>query len=130
MEIKPDMYWIGSLQDIGKNYADLYFDKVEQKLYLFILLPEQSHQPHYAMISVSPEQIKEYMAGEKKIGEIFSNHPYKLAIIKDREVGIEETGLLSTPEIFQYDVPFDSEVSRNGSNINLVVRRLMKGRAI
>lgn len=126
----PNMYWIGSLQNIGKNYADLYIDKDEQKLYLLIRLPDTSEDHHYALISVTPEQIKEYMDGEKNIAEVFSNHPYKLATIQDHKIGLEDKEQLSTPGMFIYNQPFDTGVSTNRSNINLVLKRLKKGRTI
>lgn len=129
-KIKPYMYWVGSLQDIGRNYTDLYFDKEEQKLYLLVRLDDSSDQGYYAVIAVAPEQVKEYMDGKKTIGEIFSNRPYKMAVVQNKKVGVEDGELVSNPEIFLYDQPFDSEMSRNRSNINLVVKRLMKGRII
>ncbi|MDE6836755.1 MAG: hypothetical protein K2J03_07350 [Muribaculaceae bacterium] len=37
---------------------------------------------------------------------------------------------LSTPGMFIYNQPFDTGVSTNRSNINLVLKRLKKGRTI
>ena len=129
-EIRPYMFWVGSLQDIGKNYTDLYFDKEEQRLYLLIRLNDTTEQSQYAVMAVVPEQVKEYMDGTKVIGDIFSNCPYKIAEIHDKQVGLVDGEMISYPGIFKYNQPFDSEMSRNRSNINLVIKRLMKGRMI
>lgn len=125
-EQKDNMAFIGSIQNIGKPYADLYIDHDKNQLYLFVRqsLPLENKE-RYAAIPVSADQIMEYMDSSKTLSEVFSLHPYRYAFIKDRKVNLEDGIHTSSKSTFIYNKPFDPHFCSNRIKLKTALRRMM-----
>lgn len=120
------MQFIGSIQNIGKPYADLYIDHDKNQLYLFVRqsLPLENKE-RYAAIPVSADQIMDYMDSSKTLSEVFSLHPYRYAFIKDRKVNLEDGIHTSSKSTFIYNKPFDPHFCSNRIKLKTALRRMM-----
>lgn len=124
---KDDMTFVGTIQDIGRPYADLYLDKKENVLFLFVRVsvPSDSNAK-YAAISVTPKQVMEYMDSNKPIGDIFSSHPFRYAYIKDKKVNMEDGIHTSSNATFLYNQPFDPRFCYNSVKLKVALRRMIQ----
>lgn len=127
MEIKNNIFWIGTIQDLGKPYADLYLDKETNSLFLFVRVTKSTDQDaRFAAISVNPVQVSDYMESKLPMAEVFSELPFRFASIKDHTVTFEGGQHMSSPSIFQYNQPFDPLLCVNKTKLKLVLRKLQQ----
>ncbi len=125
MEIKNNLFWVATLQDLGKPYADLYFDKEKNELFLFVRVSKAINpESRFAAMAVTPKQVKEYINSRKPIAEIFSYLPFKYASIKDKRVSFEDEQYLTSSSTFQYNQPFDPMLCNNKVKLNMLLRRM------
>lgn len=125
-EQKGNMAYIGSIQNIGKPYADLYVDHDKNQLYLFVRLSiPTKNKEKYAAIPVTADQVIDYMDSCKTLSEVFSLHPYRYAFIKNRKVNMEEGIHTSSKSTFIYNKPFDPHFCSNRIKLRAALRRMM-----
>ncbi|MBD5308674.1 MAG: hypothetical protein HDS15_05285 [Bacteroides sp.] len=124
---KDNMTFVGTIQDIGKPYADLYHDKKENGLFLFVRVSVPSaSDAKYAAIAVTPNQIMEYMDSKKAIGDIFSSHPFRYAFIKNKKVNMEDCVHTSSDSTFPYNQPFDPRFCHDSVKLKVALKRMIK----
>ncbi len=97
MEIRNNMFWVATIQDLGKPYADLYLDKESKSLFLFVRVTKPTDTyTRYAAISVTPTQISDYMNSKRPMAAIFSRLTIRFASINDRIITFEDAHHLSS----------------------------------
>ncbi len=129
MEItqKNNMVFIGNIQDIGKPYVDLYLDKEKNALFLFVRLSSPAESsPQYAAISVTPNQVMDYMESTKPIADLFSSRHFQYAFIKDRTVNMEDHFHTTSESTFMYNLPFDPHFCYNKVKLKMALKRMMQ----
>lgn len=123
---KNNMTWIGTVQDLGKPYADLYLDKEKNNLFLLVRITKPSDSStRYAAISVTPHQVMDYMENKRPIADVFSSRPFHYAFIKDRKVNMDEEEYITSTNTFQFNRPFDPELCNNKIKLKIAMRRMM-----
>ena len=121
------MYWIGSIQDLGKPYADLYLDKDGNQLFLLVRISEVSDpDTRYAAISVTPSLVQDYMETNHPMADIFSSRPFRYASIQDRKVCLESELHTSSKSTFPYNKPFDPSLAINGLKMKMALRKIQQ----
>ncbi len=124
-EIRNNMYWIGTIQDIGKPYADLYFDKDRNQLFLLVRVSEvYDPKIRYAAISVTPKMVQDYMETSNPMAEVFSSRPFRYASIDNKKVVFEGEEHTSTKSTFRYNKPFDPSLTVNGIKMKMALRKI------
>ena len=121
-----DIRHIGSLQDPGKSYADLYADEDRNKLFVLLRLSSPSvKNTKYAAIYVTPKQVSAYMSSNMPIAEAFRNRPFWYAGFQDKRLYMEDIDKMrnTTRELFPYNVPFDPDLCDDEVELNLFLQR-------
>lgn len=122
-EIKNNMYWIGTIQDLGKPYADLYLDKDGNQLFLFVRISDVSDPvSRYAAIYVTPKLVEEYMDSDHSMADVFSARPFRYASINDRKIFFDGEQFTSSKSTFPYNMPFDPALAVNGFKMKRTLR--------
>lgn len=117
---------MGTVQNIGKPYADLYHDREDDSLLLLVRVTQPSvTPPRYAAISVTPQQVMDYMDGGKNIADIFSLQPYRYALIKDKEIDLDSDVHTSSQSTFLYNKPFEPHFCFNSIQLKAALRRMI-----
>ena len=125
VEIKNNMYWIGTIQDLGKPYADLYLDKDGNQLFLFVRISDVSDPiSRYVAIYVTPKLVEEYMNSDHPMADVFSSRPFRYASINDRKVFFEREQFTSSKSTFPYNRPFDPDLAVNGYKMKKTLRMI------
>ena len=126
-EIRNNMYWIGTIQDLGKTYADLYLDKDGNQLFLLVRVSEVSDpMTRYAAISVTPNLVRDYMETSHPMADVFSSRPFRYASIRDRKVCLEGEQHTSSKSTFLYNKPFDPSMAVNGLKMKMALRKIQQ----
>lgn len=121
-----DLKWLGTVQDLGKPYADLYLDKEKNCLFLLVRVSEPSDSsPRYAAISVTPDQVMDYMENHRPIADVFSSRPFHYAYIKDKKVSMDKQQHISSPATFQFNRSFDPNLCNNRIKLKVAMKRMM-----
>lgn len=110
---RSEFVHIGSLQDPGKPYADLYTDKLRDKLYVLLRLSSPNEVPgRYAILWVTPKQVEEYMTSDMPIADVFADTPYCYADVANQQVSLKDPNCLmkTTKDTFLYNTPFDADL--------------------
>lgn len=121
-----DIRHVGSLQDPGKSYADLYADEDRHMLFVLLRLTGSSaDNSKYAAIYVTPKQVSAYMSSNIPIAEAFRNRPFWYAGFQDRKLYVEDidTKRNTTKELFPYNVPFDPDLCDDEVELNFFLKR-------
>lgn len=121
-----DIRRIGSLQDPGKSYADLYADEDGHMLFVLLRLDNPSvKNSKYAAIYVTPQLVSEYMSSDIPIAEAFKNRPFWYAGFQNRKMFVEDidNAQKTTKELFPYDVPFDPDLCDDEVQLNFFLRK-------
>lgn len=120
-----DLRWIGTIQDLGKPYADLYLDGKGNRLFLLVRVSDASDaDTKYVALSVSPTQVIDYMDGNGKIADIFSSCPCRYAALVDNHIQMEGNEFLSSPSTFRFNLPFDPTLCLNRVKLKVAMRRM------
>ena len=123
---KNDMTWIGTVQGLGKPYADLYIDKEKNNLFLLVRVTKPSDSvTRYAAISVTPDQVMDYMENKRPIADVFSSCPFHYAYIEDKKVNMDEQEHISSANTFQFNRSFDPELCSNRIKLKVAMKRMM-----
>ncbi len=88
--LKPDnIYYVGTLQDMGMPYVSLYLDKEENQLYLFVRISKTLRPTgSYVVSKVSPEDVQQYMREQVGLTTLLKDtHLY--ASITDNKISFE-----------------------------------------
>ena len=126
-EVKNNMYWIGTIQDLGKPYADLYLDKDGNQLFLLVRVSDVfDPKTRYAAISVTPKLVQDYMETNHPMAEVFSSRPFKYASICDRKVCFEGEQHTSSKSTFLYNMPFDPSMTVNSLKMKMALKKIQK----
>ncbi len=124
-EIRNNMYWIGTIQDLGKPYADLYLDKDGNQLFLLVRVSEVTDPIiRYAAISVTPKLVQDYMETNHSMADVFSSRPFRYAFINDKKVVFEGEEHTSSKSTFRYNRPFDPSLIINGVKKKMDLRKI------
>ncbi len=124
-EIRNNMYWIGTIQDLGKPYADLYLDKDGNKLFLLVRVTDVSDPANrYAAISVTPKLVQDYMETKHRMADVFSSRPFRYASIENKKVVFEGEEHTSSESTFKFNRPYDPSLSVNGIKMKLALRQI------
>lgn len=119
------LFWVGSLQDPGIPYAELYLDKATNSLYLLVRV-SKANEPEirYAAIEVSSNMVSDYMENKKPIAEVFSNRPFRYATVSNESVWFDNVEHTSSPSTFQSNTVFNPHLSVSRIKMKMLVNRM------
>lgn len=121
-----DIRHVGSLQDPGKSYADLYADEDRHMLFVLLRLSDASVKDcKYAAIYVTPKQVSAYMSSNIPIAEAFRNRPFWYVGFQDRKLYVEDVDKKrnTTNDLFPYNVPFDPDLCDDEVELNFFLKK-------
>lgn len=78
--VKKNLLLVGTLQDFGRPYASLFFDRDSSALYLLVRLlgtPAGDNTAYLAKY-VTPEDVSRYMKGEIGLRSLFGHSGYSI----------------------------------------------------
>lgn len=126
MERKDNMFWVGTIQDLGMPYAELYLKKDERQLFLFIRTSISTDKDvKYAAIVVSPRQVVDFMEQGKTMTDAFSHTKYRNAEIRNKSVFMDSKETDTSDSTFLFNNNFDPELSHNQFKMKVVLRRML-----
>ena len=119
------LFWVGSLQDPGIPYAELYLDRATNSLYLLVRVSKTNDSEiRYAAIEVTSNMVSDYMENRKPIADVFSNRPFRYATVSDKSVWFDDVEHTSSPSTFQFNTVFNPQLSVNRVKMKMLVNRM------
>lgn len=69
-----NIYYVGTLQDLGLPFSSLYVDGENRQLYIFVRLSKsEAEGQNYVAAEISPDEVRNYMQENLSLTEIFDN---------------------------------------------------------
>ncbi len=89
MNEMTNIYYVGTLQDLGLPFSLLYIDKEKRQLYILVRYSDNGNT-RYIAASVSADEVVSYMNENIGLVKIFSTRPCWQASIKNDIMSFED----------------------------------------